>query len=191
MEQNKLQQILKKQYGNAETLLVEGTCVAYNDDNMAESMVMVAFGLSHNSLFIAYLIFSATKLNYNLTSIKPLPSLPAHIISCGMKLNISSASKKVKLYQLCSSPNQIKIWAKFIDFLSTLPLNKIQYSTIEFKEKQQQDDAEKVSLANEIESPALPEISNPLQKDSNNNTKKTTTSKIRTSILGLSFGFFP
>ena len=191
MEQNKLQQILKKQYGIAETLSVEGNCVAYNDDNMAESMVMVAFGLSHNSLFIAYLIFSGTKLNYNLTSIKPLPSLPVHIICCGMKLNISSASKKVKLYQLCSSPNQIKIWAKFIDFLSTLPLNKIQYSTIKFKERQQQDDAEKVSLANEIESPALPEISNPLQKDSNNNTKKTTTSKIRTSILGLSFGFFP
>ena len=114
-----------------------------------------------------------------------------------MKLNISSASKKVKLYQLCSSPNQIKIWAKFVAFLSTLPLNKIQYSTIEFKEKQQ-DDAEKVSLTNEIESPALPEISNPLKTDSNNNTKttmKTTTSKISTTILGLntdapgSFGF--
>ena len=106
MEQNKLQQILKKQYGNAETLLVEGTCVAYNDDNMAESMVMVAFGLSHNSLFIAYLIFSATKLNYNLTSIKPLPSLPAHIISCGMKLNISSASSETLPIVFKPKPNK-------------------------------------------------------------------------------------
>ena len=193
MEQNTLQQALKKQYGIAETLLVEGTFVAYNEDNMAESMV--AIGLSHNSLFIASLIFSGTKINYSLTSIKPLLSLTVHIISCGMKLNISSASKKVKLYQLCSSPNQIKIWAKFVAFLSTLPLNKIQYSTLE---KQQQDDAEKVRLANEIESAALPEISNPLHKDSDNNTKttkKTTTTQIRTSILGLnteapgSFGF--
>ena len=107
-----------------------------------------------------------------------------------MKLNISSASKKVKLYQLCSSPNQIKIWAKFVAFLSTLPLNKIQYSTIEFKEKQQ-DDAEKVSLTNEIESPALPEISNLLKTDSNNNTKttmKTTTSKISTTIQSMQRG---
>ena len=161
----KRKQVIKSKYNIYEPLRVEGLFVVFSD-NKAESIVKLE--VSNKSLFIASTLLSGTNIDYNLSSIKPLSSLKIQNISYGMKLIIYGPTKNEYIYQLCTSENQMKVWGKFVSCLSTSPLKKLQYRTIEFSDKSIQTNAEKTSVDKENQNHVIQELSTATPTDKNN-----------------------
>ncbi|XP_052778298.1 uncharacterized protein LOC128215754 [Mya arenaria] len=112
MEGSSLERCLRTKYNIEERLMAEGTFVGLVGSSL-DAVSLVSLGIGQRCLVVATVSLAGDEVEYELSSVTPLPLLEISYSKRGRRVKVISRFKGPHVFQQCSCENRAEIWDNF------------------------------------------------------------------------------